>query len=575
MLPLLLSLLVLPAAARAQSTNGFQYITTNGSVTITGYDCPPTLADAVIPDTITGLPVTRIGDESFQGCTGLTSVTIPNGVTTIGALAFYGCASLTNITIPSNVATIERWAFNACPSVSEITVDALNPHYSSVDGVLFDKGQSTLIRYPEGKIRVDFAIPAGVTNIAESAFYGCANLTSVTIPNSVASIEDNAFAGTSLTSVVIPSSVTAIGVDTFGGCPRLATITVDTQNPVYSSAAGVLFNQSQTALIQYPQGKEGTSYIISSTVVSISDWAFEDSSLISVTLPNSVTSIGFAAFNQCTSLSSVALPDSVINIGGAAFDLCLSLTNLTIGANVTSIGTNAFSSTGLTTISIPDSVTSIGEGAFANCSHLSGIAVGGKNPIYSAAGGVLLDRTRATLVQCPAAKTGNYTIPQSITNIGVVAFAGAKLTTVTIPDSIAGIQAGAFYGCTNLAGVYFQGNAPSLDHDAFAQDTHAIVYYLAGTTGWGTTFGALPTTLWSLPSPLILTTSPAFGLHTNQFGFNIFWSSNQMVIVEATANLAHPSWAPVATNTLTGGTSYFSDPQSTEHPARFYRLRVP
>jgi hypothetical protein len=106
----------------------------------------------------------------------------------------------------------------------------------------------------------------------------------------------------------------------------------------------------------------------------------------------------------------------------------------------------------------------------------------------------------------------------------------------------------------------------------FANDTNAVVYYLPGSTGWGTTFGSPPLTtmLWL---PQMLTNDGSFGVQTNQFGFNISWASGQTVVVEASTNII--SWQPVQTNTLKTGTTYFSDPQWTNYPGRFYRLRSP
>ena len=133
----------------------------------------------------------------------------------------------------------------------------------------------------------------------------------------------------------------------------------------------------------------------------------------------------------------------------------------------------------------------------------------------------------------------------------------------------------AFDSCVNLTGLYFQANAPILGSSVFNDDTNATVYYLPGTTGWDTTFGNRPTALWVLPSPVILDFGPSFGVQTNGFGFIISWATNRPVVVEASTNLATPTWSPVATNTLTNGSSYFSDPQWTNYPARFYRLRSP
>ena len=153
------------------------------------------------------------------------------------------------------------------------------------------------------------------------------------------------------------------------------------------------------------------------------------------------------------------------------------------------------------------------------------------------------------------------------------AFAGCtNLTNVTIPNSVYQHRWRAFDLCTSLTAVYFRGNAPSVDSACSDGADNATVYYLPGTTGWNTTFGGRPTALWALPYPLILNIGPSFGVQTNGFGFIISWATNLSVVVEACTNLANPIWSPVSTNTLTGGWSYFSDPQWTNYPARFYRL---
>ena len=107
----------------------------------------------------------------------------------------------------------------------------------------------------------------------------------------------------------------------------------------------------------------------------------------------------------------------------------------------------------------------------------------------------------------------------------------------------------------------------------FEGATNVTIYYLPGTTGWGSTFGGRPTALWFLPNPLILNNGPSFGVKTNLFGFIISWATNIPVAVEACTNAANHTWSPVSTNSLTNGSSYFSDPQWTNYPARFYRLR--
>jgi hypothetical protein len=143
---------------------------------------------------------------------------------------------------------------------------------------------------------------------------------------------------------------------------------------------------------------------------------------------------------------------------------------------------------------------------------------------------------------------------------------------VTIGNSVTSIGVEAFYDCTSLTGIYFQANSPTPTNDSsvFSGDP-ATVYYLPGTTGWGATFDGQPTAPWFLPNPVILNGEPSFGVGANGFGFTISWATNASVVVEAATNLANPVWIPMSTSPLTSGTSYFSDPQWTNYPVRFYR----
>jgi hypothetical protein len=171
----------------------------------------------------------------------------------------------------------------------------------------------------------------------------------------------------------------------------------------------------------------------------------------------------------------------------------------------------------------------------------------------------------------------NIIIPNGVTSIGTYAFVGCtNLISLTIPGTLTNLGNYAFQNCSGLAGIYFQGNSPGLGGtNVFANDTNTTVYFLPGTSGWASNFAGRPTTLWLLANPAILNFEPTFGVHTNSFGFTISWATNINVVVEACTNLFNPVWQPLQTNTLTSGTAYFSDPQWTNYPGRFYRLRSP
>jgi hypothetical protein len=584
----LLGALLLPVVLHAQYT----FTNINGALTITSF----TGAGAVIiPSTTNGLPITSIGDGSFNDNFNLTSVVIPSSITNIGEGAFSDCDSMTSVNIGTNVLDIGSYAFQYCSrlgnvvipaSVTNIGVEAfagctiltnltvVGPSlaYSSLNGVLFSQDGSTLVIYPQD-IAGAYDFPGSVTNIEDYAFNQCSKLTSVTTDNNLLNIGESAFSGcysmtnimlstnltnisdaafafcTNLSSIAIPASVTNIQFGAFAECFSLTNCTVASQNPAYSSVNGVVFDKNQVTLIVCPAGLAGF-YVIPGSVTSIDEGAFAYCTrLWSVSFPGSVTNIGIQAFYNCSILTNAPFPSNLISIGASAFYDCAKLQGLSIGNSVTSIGMAAFGGcSSLTNAAIGNGVISLGDYAFEYCTSLRNASIG-----------------------------------NTVTNIGVSEFQNcSSLTSVTVDQNVASIGGLAFANCTSLTNLTFLGNAPGIPGTfAFNNIDPAVkVYYQAGTTGWGTsyggTFGApvnvsagiLPTVMVGNAGPQI--SGGSAGIFTNEFGFTIAGASNAVVVVQASSDLLN--WTPIATNTLNGTSFIFEDANWRNFTHRFYRL---
>ena len=458
----------------------------NGQATITGFNVDYS-GNLVITDSLGGCPVTGIGRAAFSGCANLTGVTFPSSVASIAINAFIACSGLTEVTIPRNVTSIAYGAFGECSRLTTIGVDTLNPSFVSVDGVLFNKNMTTLVQYPAGKSGC-YTIPSSVTNVIPSAFYYCANLTSITIPNGVTKIQNWTFCGCSrLARMTFPSSVTSVG------------------NAVFSDCTG----------------------------------------LVDVTLPSSVTSIGNSAFSSCSSLTAVCFTGNAPSLGTTVFDGdtqatvyrvagaagwptvpntwggrptalwippvftggATNITPITVtlmgAANPGGIKTTAWFEYGLTdnygsTVTValaPDN----GTNTQAVSASLAGLQPATTyhyrlviaNSQGSAYGDDATFTTSNTLIQGDYTFTvtngqstitdfnPNYVGPLSITNIlcgypvveiatGAFQYAG-EITSVTIPDSVCSLRGYAFRYCTNLASVVIGKAVRDIGTYAFSQ----------------------------------------------------------------------------------------------------------
>ena len=311
-------------------------VTTVGSYAFS--DCN-NLETVEFPNTLT-----TIGEGAFMN-SHLRDVVIPDSVRTIESNAFAGCGLMYKLSLGSGLTTIGDFAFEWCSPSVRISED--NRAFVMEDGALFNAGKTKLIRFFSDWV-TSYTIPTGVKEIGAGAFEGSWNLKTITIPDGVQSIRTRAFAQLwKLERLTIPASVTEIAVDAFLFivCP----ITVAADNTAYCSQNDALYSKNKDTLL-YAAGATG-AFNIPNTVVTIEENAFADSTISSVTIPNSVKTIGSWAFSGCVNLRTVTLPASVTEIGEGVFGGC----------------------TNLTSVRIPVSVKTIQKWAFAECEALTDV----------------------------------------------------------------------------------------------------------------------------------------------------------------------------------------------------------
>lgn len=369
---------VLSETERTASVNGYinnpQYVDIPESVNKNGkvysvvciasnaFEKCNSIVSVKIPDT-----VTSIWHWSFSGCSSLKSVSIPNSVKMIGSGVFEGCSSLPYIFIPSSVTEIYD-CFSGCSSLESINVADDNMYYCSLDGILYTKDKTNILRCPQAKVGL-VEISNNVLTINDNCFYGCALLKSVYIPDSVIEIGDAAFADcSSLDTIELPNLLCRLGADAFFRCISLSQIQIpSTVSEIKKYTFAACFSLSTVDL--------------PCSVTKIGDHAFcQCYSLSSIKLSNDITYIGEGAFAN-TSLTSIIIPNLVTKISDSLFLGCSSLISVTIPNSITEIGESAFLFCSmLNSICIPKTVTNIGYGAFHECISLKNIYTLPENP---------------------------------------------------------------------------------------------------------------------------------------------------------------------------------------------------
>ena len=446
---------------------------------------------------------------TFMDCKSLETITLPEGLTTIEDLVFDGCRNLLTITIPASVTYIGGAVFRGCTSLTSIQVDLLNPNYTSFGGILYDKQQTTLIKYPANNKESSLFLPNSITTISYEALDKCIHLQTIVhrqpLDFSKSGVQpttkifhwttsgkcgDNIYWAfnedtgvLSLTgygdmydylnedfnnlpwryflydikSIILPEGLTSIGAQAFFNCKNIKSITIPDKVKTIGESA-----------FQYCSDLEQIS--IPNSVTSIGKYAFDsDSSLVSITLSNNIAEIDTSLFGRCISLREISIPEQVKIIKACAFKECQSLESITFPNAVVYIGENAFiRCRSLTSITIPEGVSSMGKRVFQYCSNIKSIT-------WNA-------------IDCKTEYDENYVYPpfQDCENIesfyignnvkkipAALCYGMTQLHQIEIPPSVEEIGHCAFKECTNLKSMYIP-DGTKMDKHIFVNDSALI-----------------------------------------------------------------------------------------------------
>lgn len=411
-------------------------------------------------------------------------ITVKNGTRLIATGAFFGNSYISSVQIPISVNNIGDGAFTSMSNLQSITVEDENKSYSSMDGVLFNKDKTELVRYPSQKGLLTYNIPDNVKVIAKDAFYGADNLTAIVIPQNVTEINEDAFNSCfSLENVVLPNDITKINDRVFYNCTSLQEI-VFPEKVLFIGNRAFEYCESLKNVVLSVQtkgiGEEAFSGCTNLTEISfpdnlayISSGAFQNCRFTEITLPNSITALGDAVFGGCRNLQKVTLSNNyLVKRYNAAFG----------GSSYTYDGRDNIS-----VICLTESVTNISGNHFYGDS-LKQIIVSSGNSQYCSIDGILFSKDMSEILQYPCDRENtNYIlntmvtsigeaafyncttltrimIPDSVTSIGYEAFCGCtSLTSVTIPNSVTSIGCSAFYNCTSLTSITIPNSVTSID----------------------------------------------------------------------------------------------------------------
>lgn len=484
-------------------------------------------SEVMVPAKIGGVPVTAIGNSAFRYCGHVIKVELPETVTTIGAYAFGNCLSLSNVRLHEGITSLGNYAFQNCDSLINVTIPSTisnNGMYwfdncDRLNKVTFAAGRKTIKQYLRGSNVKVIDVPGsvttidslafancnrlsqvtlrqGLTTVGYAAFYACQALKNITIPNTVTSIGNEAFYNCkSLTGIVIPDSVVVLGHSAFYNCEKLSSVTLSKN--ITAIADDTFHSCRALKNIDIPDG-----------VKSIGNYAFAYAAITSLTIPNSVTTLGKRIFLGCADLSNITIGSGIKDIPSGLFSGCSSVQSVTLSEGVRKINDDAFyNCSSLKSIVIPNSVTTIGSNAFSGCTDLSSVTLGNG----------LLTISGCAFYRCTALTS--IVIPDSVTRIGGHAFDScSKLSSVTLGSGLETIDIYAFYRCTALTGIVIPDSVTTLGNYVFANCTNLSSATLGNsvkTIGAYAFYNCYDLKSIVIPDSVISINSDAFSFCTN------------------------------------------------------------
>lgn len=310
----------------------------------------------------------------------------------------------------------------------------------------------------------------------------------VTVPEGVVEIRGGSFTDCqSLTAITFPESLMEISDWAFSGCTNLCEVKVHKDNPRFSAADGILYNKRGNVLLFCPAGKTGILKI-PDCVTAIDAGACTDcDKLTGVLFPEGLKEIDMEAFSCCDHIRNITFPENVTDIGHNAFSCCNSLTEVVLPEWLLEFDRPFDFCYNLTSVTFPAGITDIGPLSFEGCDMLLEVKVDENNSLFSAADGILYDKCEKTLLFCPAGRSGNLTVPEGVTEIGEMAFAGCtRLVNVVLPDGVLKIGEAAFKmpdfkECAHLSNLRIPASVTEIDENAFDGCPSLMIHAPAGS----------------------------------------------------------------------------------------------